>query len=129
MLSFLKAAPAAALCFTLLSVASFSGAGLAFGAAGADSKLQSDTILVSTAVLAADAAALDSALSSSKAVVVFSPGTGDLKIELPKAEAAPEITMPSGTNLAELVRNQGSAGELDGEMRCLAGESYVILTI
>jgi spore germination cell wall hydrolase CwlJ-like protein len=124
MLSFLKAAPVAALCFTLLSVASFSGAGFAFGAAGADSKLQSDTILVSTAVLAADAAALDTALSPSKAVVVFSPGTGDLKIELPKTEAASEITIPSGTNLAELVRNQGSAGELDGEMRCLAGAVY-----
>jgi spore germination cell wall hydrolase CwlJ-like protein len=124
MLSLLKAAPVAALSLTLLSAASYSDAGFAFGADGADTRLASDTIKIDTEVLAADAAARDAALKPAKNEIIFTPGTGDLKIEMPKAEAAPEPAMPSASNLTELVRNHGGAGQVDAETHCLAGAVY-----
>jgi spore germination cell wall hydrolase CwlJ-like protein len=128
MLSLLKAAPVAALSLTLLSAASFSDAGFAFGASGADTQLASDTIKIDTEVLAADAAARDAALQPAKNEIVFTPGTGDLKIEMPQSENGPDVAsepaMPSAANLAELVRNHRSAGPLDAETHCLAGAVY-----
>jgi N-acetylmuramoyl-L-alanine amidase len=125
MLKFLKAAPVAALSFTLLSAASFSDAGLAFGATGADTQLASDTIKIDTEVLAADAAARDSALNPADAEIIFTPGTGDLMIEKPQTEE-PEaaVTPPSASSLAALVRSHGSMGELNSETHCLAGAVY-----
>jgi spore germination cell wall hydrolase CwlJ-like protein len=124
MLKFLKAAPVAALSLTLLSAASFSDAGLAFGASGADTQLAPDTIKIDTEVLAADAASREIALNPAKNEIIFAPGTGDLKIEMPKAEVAPEPAMPSAANLAQLVRNHGAADRLDAETHCLAGAVY-----
>jgi spore germination cell wall hydrolase CwlJ-like protein len=132
MLSLLKAAPVAALSLTLLSAASYSDAGFAFGADGADTQLASDTIKIDTEVLAADAAARDAALKPAKNEIIFTPGTGDLKIEMPQSEngrdAAPEPAVessgPPAANLAELVRNHGAAGPLDAETHCLAGAVY-----
>jgi spore germination cell wall hydrolase CwlJ-like protein len=124
MLSFLKAAPVAALSLTLLSAASFSDAGFAFGASGADAQLAPDTIKIDTEVLAADAAARDSALNQANDEIIFTPGTGDLKIEMPQADPEPAVTLPSASNLAGLVKNHGSTGELDSETHCLAGAVY-----
>lgn len=124
-MSFLpKAAPIAALSLTLLSAASFSDAGFAFGATGADSQLASDTIKIDTSVLAADAAAQEAALKPVKGEIIFMPGTGEPMADAPKpAEAAP-ATPVTGASLAELVKNHGAAEELDAETRCLAGAVY-----
>jgi spore germination cell wall hydrolase CwlJ-like protein len=132
MLSLLKAAPVAAISLTLLSVASYSDAGLAFGASNADTQLASDTIKIDTEVLAADAASREAALKPANDQIVFTPGTGDYKFDMPKSESQPENgeedarepAMPSASSLAALVKSHGAAGELDAETRCLAGAVY-----
>lgn len=125
MLSLLKAAPVAALSLTLLSAASFSDAGFAFGTTGADTKLASDTITIDTSVLAADAAARDAALRPGPDGIIFAPGTGDVTNPAPSApaEEAPEV-IPTAASLAELVKSHGAAGLLDAETQCLAGAVY-----
>lgn len=125
MLSLRKTAPLAVLSLTLLSGASFSGAGFAFGTDGSDSQLASDTITIDTSVLAADAAARENALKPSGADIIFTPGTGNPSTDAPvaKPEAQPETPIKAA-NLADLVKSHGNAGELDAEMRCLAGAVY-----
>jgi spore germination cell wall hydrolase CwlJ-like protein len=125
MLSLLKAAPVAALSLTLLSAASFSDAGFAFGTTGADTKLASDTITIDTSVLAADAAARDAALRPGQDGIIFAPGTGEVNNPAPSApaEEAPEV-IPTAASLAELVKSHGAAGPLDAETQCLAGAVY-----
>jgi spore germination cell wall hydrolase CwlJ-like protein len=123
MLSLLKAAPVAALSLTLLSAASFSDAGFAFGTTGADTKLASDTITIDTSVLAADAAARDAALRPGQDGIIFAPGTSEVKNPSAPAEEAPEV-IPTAASLAELVKSHGAAGPLDAETQCLAGAVY-----
>lgn len=125
MLSFRKAAPIAVLSLTLLSGASFSDAGLAFGANSADSQLAADTITIDTSILAADAVARVSALKPSGGDIIFAAGTGEMTTEMPAPKADELDAKPvSASSLAELVRNHGSASELDAETRCLAGAVY-----
>ena len=100
MLSFLKAAPVAALSLTLLSAASFSDAGFAFGANGADTQLAADTITIDTSVLTADAQARDEALYSDKADQGFTPGIADI----PEAIEEASVVAPTPANLAEIGR-------------------------
>jgi spore germination cell wall hydrolase CwlJ-like protein len=120
MLSFLKAAPVAALSLTLLSVASFSDAGFALGTDGADTQLAADTITIDTSVLTADAQARDEALDPDKTDDGFTPGI----IDAPKAAEEAPVVAPTASSLAELVKSHGAPGELDAETRCLAGAVY-----
>jgi spore germination cell wall hydrolase CwlJ-like protein len=125
MISLRKAAPIAVLSLTLLSGASFSGAGLAFGADGADSKLAADTITIDTSILAADAAARDTALKPSGTDIIFTSGTGGATPQvLSPEETEIEATPVNASSLAELVKSLGAATELDTETRCLAGAVY-----
>jgi spore germination cell wall hydrolase CwlJ-like protein len=125
MLSFRKTAPLAVLSLTLLSGASFSGAGLAFGADGSDSRITSDTITIDTSVLAADAAARDTALQPSGGDIVFTPGTGTVQSDAAPSKAEIQTETPiKATSLAELVKSHGGVDALDPEMRCLAGAVY-----
>jgi N-acetylmuramoyl-L-alanine amidase len=116
MYSLLKAAPVAALSLTLLSAASYSDAGFAFGASGTDSQLAPDTIQIDTSILASDAAAREEALK---------PAADDLKTVTPEiiADEAP-VKPVSAASLAELVKSHGAAGPLDAETQCLAGAVY-----
>ncbi len=124
-MSFLpKAASLAALSFTLLSAASFSDAGFAFGANSANSRLAADTITIDTGILAADDAAREAALKPSDGEIVFSPGTGVAAVEEPKSTEAPIAPQVSASSLAELVRAHRDAGPLDAETHCLAGAVY-----
>ena len=112
MLSLRKAAPIAVLSLTLLSGASFSGAGFAFGTDGADSQLAANTITIDTSVIAADMVARDTALKPSGTDIVFTTGTGG---------ATPQVFAPQGTeadtapvnaaSLSELVKSHGGATE------------------
>jgi hypothetical protein len=124
---FFKAAPAAVLSLSLLAGASYSGPGFAYGAGYAE-KLSADTIQIDTALLAADEAARNAASVEPVNIdkdIVFTPGTGDVKIELPKAEAEEEPAEKlTASNLADLVRKHGAPGELNAEERCLAGAVY-----
>jgi Cell Wall Hydrolase len=127
MLSILKAAPVAALSLTLLSAASYSDAGFAFGANSADSKLASDTITINTQVLAADAAAREAALKPTGGEIIFVPGTGAPVVDAPtpapsNGEQADPI--PTASSLAELVKRHGAPDKLDAETQCLAGAVY-----
>jgi spore germination cell wall hydrolase CwlJ-like protein len=124
MLSLLKAAPVAALSLTLLTAASFSDAGFAYGASNADTELAPDTITINTEVLAADAAARESALKPSTSDIIFTPAIGDGAIEAPKDRASPEPAKTIASNLTELVKSHGAADQLDAEMHCLAGAVY-----
>lgn len=129
-MSFLsKAAPVAALSITLMSAASISDAGFAFGTSNTDHQLASDTITINTSVLAADQAARDSLLKPESGDIVFTPGIGDGSLIPPapvaeKADADADVAPPSAASLAELVKSHGAAGELDAETRCLAGAVY-----
>lgn len=124
MLSILKAAPVAALSFTLLSAASFSDAGFAFGADGADTRLAADTILIDTGILSADEAARTALLSPSDADIAFTAGTGVAPADAPKPveQIAPETV--SASSLAELVNSHRGTADLDAETHCLAGAVY-----
>jgi spore germination cell wall hydrolase CwlJ-like protein len=124
MLSILKAAPVAALCVTLLSAASFSDAGLAFGTSSAETQLAADTITIDTSILAADAAARESALKPAGGDIIFTAGTGDMPVETPKAavQAVPEPI--SAASLSELVRKHAGTSNLNAETHCLAGAVY-----
>lgn len=125
MLSFRKTAPLAVLSLTLLSGASFSGAGFAFGTDGSDSRITADTITIDTSVLAADAAARDTALKPSGGDIVFTPGTGDIQSDAAPSKAEIQTETPiKASSLAELVKSHGGAEALDAEMRCLAGAVY-----
>ena len=125
MISLRKAAPLAVLSLTLLAGASFSDAGLAFATDGADNQLAADTITIDTSILAADVAARDTALQPSGRDIIFAGGTGAMTTELPAPVAEEADSKPvSASSLAELVRNHGSATELDAETRCLAGAVY-----
>jgi spore germination cell wall hydrolase CwlJ-like protein len=125
MISLRKAAPIAVLSLTLLSGASFSGAGLAFGADGADSRLAANTITIDTSVLASDAAARETALKPSGSDIIYTQGTGGMPNELPATKAAEADVKPvNASSLAELVKSHGAATELDAETRCLAGAVY-----
>jgi spore germination cell wall hydrolase CwlJ-like protein len=125
MISFGKAAPVAAISLTLLSVASFSDAGFAFGAAGAATQLASDTIQIDTSVLAADAAAREAALKPNNGELIFTPGTSGVQVDTSVPQPAETIEKPvSADSLAELVKSHGAPGELDAEGRCLAGAVY-----
>jgi N-acetylmuramoyl-L-alanine amidase len=115
MLSFLKAAPVAALSLTLLSAASYSDAGFAFGASDTDSRLAADTVTINTDILAADAAEREAALKAAAVEPV---------IDAPVSQDKPDTAPISAASLAELVKAHGAAGELDAEMRCLAGAVY-----
>jgi hypothetical protein len=130
MISFLKAAPVAALSFTLLSATAYTDAGLAFGAT-AESAIEADTIQIDPAVLednaSAPAMSRTEPLSQTNTNVVFAPGTGGFVAPMPQPEAddAEEPTKKiSASSLAELVAKHGSAGTLDAETRCLAGAVY-----
>jgi spore germination cell wall hydrolase CwlJ-like protein len=125
MISFRKAAPIAVLSLTLLSGASFSGAGLALGTDGADSQLAADTITIDTSLLAADAAARETALKPSGGDIVFTQGTGGMPNQMPAAEVEEADVKPvNASSLAELVKAHGAATELNAETRCLAGAVY-----
>jgi spore germination cell wall hydrolase CwlJ-like protein len=125
MLSLRKAAPIAVLSLTLLSGASFSDAGLAFGADNADSQLAADTITIDTSILAADVAARDTALKPSGGDIIFAQGTGETKTELPAPKPEePDAKPINASSLAELVKSHGAASELSTEARCLAGAVY-----
>jgi spore germination cell wall hydrolase CwlJ-like protein len=125
MISFRKAAPIAVLSLTLLSGASFSDAGLAFGTGGADSQLAADTITIDTSILAADATARETALKPVSSDIMFTQGTGGMPNEMPVAEPEEADIKPLNTSsLAELVKSYGAATELNAETRCLAGAVY-----
>jgi spore germination cell wall hydrolase CwlJ-like protein len=125
MISFRKAAPIAVLSLTLLSGASFSDAGLALGTDGADSQLAADTITIDTSVLAADAAARETALKPAGSDIVFTQGTGGIPNQVPATEDEEADAKPvNASSLAELVKSHGAATELDAETRCLAGAVY-----
>jgi N-acetylmuramoyl-L-alanine amidase len=115
MLSFLKAAPVAALSFALLSVASYSDAGFAFGASDADTKLAADTVTIDTAIIANDAAEREAALKAAAIEPV---------IDTPVAQDKSGSIPVSAASLAELVKAHGAAGQLDKEAHCLAGAVY-----
>jgi N-acetylmuramoyl-L-alanine amidase len=115
MLSFLKAAPVAALSLTLLSVASYSDAGFAFGASDSETKLAADTVTIDTAILANDAAEREAALKAA----VLEP-----VVDAPMAEDKPQPASIPAASLAALVKAQSPADELNAEMRCLAGAVY-----
>jgi spore germination cell wall hydrolase CwlJ-like protein len=125
-----KAAPVAALSVTLLSVASFSDAGFAFGSSNADYQLASNTITIDTSVLAADEAAREAVLQPAGGDIVFTSGTGDFPNILPASQAAEdneseaEPVPVNAASLAELVKSHGSADQIDAETRCLAGAVY-----
>lgn len=121
---FLKAAPVAALSLTLLSAASYSDAGFAFGANSAESKLAPDTITINTQVLAADAAAREASLKPAGGEIIFVPGTGVPVGDAPKPVEANIETLPTASSLAELVKHHGAAEPLDAETQCLAGAVY-----
>lgn len=125
---FSKAAPVAALSLTLLSVASISDAGYAFGSDSTEYQLAPNTITIDTSVLAADEAARDAVLKDSGGDILFAPGTGDVPniLPAPQTEAPAEAaSVPvSASSLAELVKSHGAPGELDSETRCLAGAVY-----
>jgi Cell Wall Hydrolase len=141
MFKFSKAAPVAALTLTLLSAASYTDAGLAYGAK-ADTALEADTIKIDAAVIAEqDAARSDTAnsvtrtdpLSQIKTGIAFTPGTGGFVAPMPKAESddADVQTQDDGqpekltaSNLAALVAKHGAPGAMDAETRCLAGAVY-----
>jgi spore germination cell wall hydrolase CwlJ-like protein len=127
MLNLRKTAPLAVLSLTLLTGVSFSGAGFALGIDGSDSQLTANTITIDTSVLSADAAARETALNPSGGDIIFTSGTGDAQIDAPetKTDIHPETeTAIKASSLAELVKSHGSAGELDAEIRCLAGAVY-----
>lgn len=124
MSSLLKAAPVAALSFTLLSAASYSDAGFAFGANSAESRLAPDTISINTEVLAADAAAREAALRPAGGEIIFVPGTGEPVADAPKPAAQQPDPIPTASSLSELVKSHGAAGPLDTETQCLAGAVY-----
>jgi hypothetical protein len=120
-----KAAPVAALSLTLMSAASISDAGFAFGSDNADYQLTRDTITIDTSVLAADEAARNAVLQPSGGEIVFTPGTGPVPNTLPAPEANEvEPVAVNAASLAELVKSHGAPGELDAETRCLAGAVY-----
>jgi spore germination cell wall hydrolase CwlJ-like protein len=127
MFPFFKTASVAAVSLTLLSAASFSDAGFAFGA-DAGTALGSDTITVDPAALVAEAAEREDA--SVKAKILFTPGTGEAQAKLPAAPAEVadaderDATPKNAASLAELVRLHGAPGELTAEERCLAGAVY-----
>lgn len=125
MISFRKAAPLAALSLILLTGAGFSGAGFALGTDGADSQLAADTITIDTSVLAADAAARETALKPSGGDIIFTQGTGGMPNQLPVTDDEEAGGEPvNASSLAELVKSHGAATELDAETRCLAGAVY-----
>ena len=125
MISLRKAAPLAVISLTLLAGASFSDAGLAFATDGADRQLAADTITIDTSILAADAAARDTALKPSGGDIVFAQGTGGMPNEMPAAEVEEADVKPvNASSLAELVKSHGAATELNAETRCLAGAVY-----
>ena len=125
MISLSKAAPLAVLSLTLLAGASFSDAGLALATGGADSQLAADTITIDTSILAADAAARDTALKPSGGDIIFAGGTGEMTTEIPAPQADELNAKPvNASSLAALVKSHGSATELDAETRCLAGAVY-----
>jgi hypothetical protein len=141
MFKFSKAAPVAALTLTLLSAASFTDAGLAYGAK-ADTALEADTIKIDPEVIAdQDAARSGTAnsvtrtdpLSQLQADISFAPGTGGFVAPLPKVESddANVQTQDKGqpekltaSNLSALVAKHGAPGSMDAETRCLAGAVY-----
>ena len=125
MLFLRKTAPLAVLSLTLLSGASFSGAGFAFGTDGTDSQLTANTITIDTSVLAADAAARETALKPSGSDIIFTSGTGDTKPDAPILNSPEKPETPvNASSLAELVKSHGNATDLNTEMRCLAGAVY-----
>ena len=125
MITFRKAAPLAVISLTLLAGASFSDAGLALSTDGADSQLAADTITIDTSILAADAAARDTALKPSGGDIIFVGGTGAKTTEMPVSKIEePDAKPVNASTLAALVKSHGSATELDAETRCLAGAVY-----
>jgi spore germination cell wall hydrolase CwlJ-like protein len=141
MFKFPKAAPVAALLLTLLSAASFTDAGLAYGAK-ADTALEADTIKIDPEILAETESARNGSansvtrtdpLSQNKPDIAFTPGTGGFVAPLPKPETdnsdaqAQDLVQPeklTASNLAALVAKHGAPGSMDAETRCLAGAVY-----
>lgn len=124
MLSLLKAAPVAALSLTLLSAASFSDAGMAFGATGAETQLANDTITIDTTVLAADASARAAALKPAQGEIIFAPGTGDAVIDVPNPAVETQPAVVKASSLADLVKAHSGPTQLDAQTHCLAGAVY-----
>ena len=125
MLFLRKTVPLAVLSLTLLSGASISGASFAFGTDGTDSQLTANTITIDTSVLAADAAARETALKPSGSDIIFTSGTGDTKPDAPILNSPEKPETPvNASSLAELVKSHGNATDLNTEMRCLAGAVY-----
>lgn len=122
MLKFRKTAPLAVLSLTLLSGASISGAGFAFGANNTDSLLAADTITIDTSVLSADAAIRDTVLTSADEDAVLQQNGEDASASAPISD--PQPLPVSASSLAELVKAHGAADKLDAEARCLAGAVY-----
>ena len=123
----LKTAPAAVVSLTLLGGAAYSDAGFAFGASNGE-KLSAQTISVDPVILAADQAELNSASTDTVSVttlengdIVFTPGTGT---SAAAAEISSTDDVGKAESLADLVRAQGEAEDLDAEARCLAGAVY-----
>jgi spore germination cell wall hydrolase CwlJ-like protein len=130
MISFLKAAPVAALLLTLLSATAYTDAGLAFGATS-ESAIEADTIKIDPEVLADDAATSGMSrtepLSQTNSKTVFTPGTGGFVVPMPQPEAVDEDAQTdklTASSLAALVAKHGAPGALDAETRCLAGAVY-----
>ena len=130
----LKAATVAAISVTLGSAIFTAGPGFAFGNSQSMA-LGSDTIIVDTALLAADqnAAKLASegkvtATLSNSRDIIFTPGNGggatmDAGIEKSEIEDESPDSM-SASSLAELVRMQDTSDSLSAEEKCLAGAVY-----
>jgi Cell Wall Hydrolase len=139
MFKFPKAAPVAALTLTLLSAASYTDAGLAYGAK-ADTALEADTIKIDPEVIAdedatrsgtANSVTRTDPLSQTKTDISFTPGTGGFVASMPKVDDADAKDQVDGqtekltaSNLAALVAKHGAPGSMDAETRCLAGAVY-----
>ena len=138
MKSLLKAAPIVALSLTILSAATYTDAGLAFGTT-AESGLQADTIKIDPEILAADVAARSvtrtdplAARHGTNDSIEFTPGTGiaatpavlPVETDAPVADDNSNTEKLTASNLASLVQKHGAPGELGAEARCLAGAVY-----
>jgi Cell Wall Hydrolase len=136
MYSLLKAAPAAALSLTLISAATYTDAGFAFGTE-ANMALEANTITVDPQILAeidaARSVSRTDPLSKNSNEIVYSSGTGGF---VPPAapvadedQAAVKDTIVNtekltAASLAALVSKHGGASDLSAEQRCLAGAVY-----
>ncbi len=136
MYSLLKAAPAAALSLTLISAATYTDAGFAFGTE-ANMALEANTITIDSKILAENEAARNvtrtDPLNKNSHNIVFSTGTGgfvppavpvaeNAEAELNDTAESPQKLTASSLNA--LVGKHGGADDLSSEQRCLAGAVY-----